>query len=225
MIIDSDTLLNILHGIAALRQLVESEKAFCAGRTEGWILERSAVFTIELQGISHFLQYSEELPFRHGCFDRPIDIVPDQAAIGRSAVSLSGILLIILPASFRVLDHRKPVFQTKPVGLSSHCLIVSRRIEEFMAIDQGYWVKDQMIVIMICVAMCGNDHLIFISPQTLRQLHTDLMSGLRIDFTFFEGLISRKDWDHPVLLLMERGRSCCLPPFLFFMIGLQTTSF
>ena len=90
----------------------------------------------------------------------------------------------------RMGNHGKLILPAKTVGSIPQALLFLLGIVVLAAVPEGYGVKGKMIVDMILVKVCRDHNLKPISPHFVCQLHTDLVSNVRRDFSGLKALTS-----------------------------------
>ena len=188
VIVGCDPVPDLVHAVAGSAEPVEAVVAPGARRAQGGTIQRSAGIVPEPERVSHLSEDTEEFLLRHGRPHSAVDIRPDQAPVGGDAVSLRLVLVVIQAPGRGILDSGEPVPQTERVRRLPHGVIVPEFESVLMPVQKRNRIDRVVVVVMIPVGVRRDDHLVFIAPHLLGQLHTDLVGGLRADLTGGERL-------------------------------------
>ena len=90
---------------------------------------------------------------------------------------------------FGLLYHRQTVLPAQLVGCYPELSVLAAALFVFLPVHIGYRIDDEVVVQIIRIHVCSNQHLKTPAPDFAGQRHADLMALLRGDFPLAEALV------------------------------------
>ena len=88
-----------------------------------------------------------------------------------------------------LLHHRQAVLTAQLVGCRPKLSVLAAALLVFLAVHIRYRIDNEVVVQIIRIHVCGDQHLKAPAPNLAGQCHADLMALLRGDFPFAEALV------------------------------------
>ena len=106
---------------------------------------------------------------------------------------------------FGLLHYRQAVLPAQLVGCRPELSVLAAALLVFLAVHIRYGIDDEVVVQIIRVHVCGDQHLETLAPDLAGQCHADLMALLRGDLPFAEALVG-----------VERHHAVCFTKALLY---------
>ena len=179
----NEPLCNALFGVF-LTEPVQSNGALIALALDRPILP----FGIGTEGVAHFREVIFKLPKVVTHCNGFIQCSTGKVvACGHTGFILLGQILCI-GITLRFLDRADTVLFTNAVSFLIE--LKPRGIPATLPIDKGNRVDDKVAVQMLCIQMGRHQHLIFLAPNGICELHSDMLGKLRCDVGFLKAKIA-----------------------------------